>query len=195
MFQGLHGEETVEVLKAKFRVYTSQTRFENSANDKERSREADEKFKKIVSTLLQLFCAKGNYDVVNYLLEFGGPVLNGEFAREVMKRTNEIGNTPLMLAAMGGHGNICCLLLEKGADVNLQNKEGDTALILATRSGKRDVVEKLLNMCGSWWPLGRTNKYVKNNNRNMALDIANQQANEPIVSLLGGSITAPELLI
>ena len=50
--------------------------------------------------------------------------------------------------------------------------------MLATREGHVDVVKNLLNMCGSWWPLGRTNKQLVNNNGEKALSIAQAQQRE-----------------
>ena len=36
-------------------------------------------------------------------------------------------NPPLMMASIGGHSDIVRLLLERGADINIQNKYGYTA--------------------------------------------------------------------
>ncbi|WOL00099.1 putative E3 ubiquitin-protein ligase XBOS33 isoform X1 [Canna indica] len=53
-------------------------------------------------------------------------------------------NSPLHFAAAKGHNEIVMLLLEKGADVNLRNYCGQTALMQASRHGHWEVVQTLL---------------------------------------------------
>ncbi|HSS22096.1 MAG TPA: ankyrin repeat domain-containing protein [Pyrinomonadaceae bacterium] len=53
-------------------------------------------------------------------------------------------NTLLMLAADKGHEGTAKALIKGGANVNAQNRNGDTALMFAARSGRRDVVKLLL---------------------------------------------------
>jgi len=52
--------------------------------------------------------------------------------------------TPLMAAAAHGHERVVEMLLQRGADVNLQNIVGVTALMLAVRYGLERVFELLL---------------------------------------------------
>ena len=54
------------------------------------------------------------------------------------------GFTALMIAAENGHADVVKELLEKGANVNLENKQGFTALILAAQEGHTGVVTELL---------------------------------------------------
>ncbi|KAK0044670.1 serine/threonine-protein phosphatase 6 regulatory ankyrin repeat subunit B [Biomphalaria pfeifferi] len=55
------------------------------------------------------------------------------------------GNSPLMLCALHGYSDIVRMLIEKRADVNSTNKNGDTALILsASKPGSTDVLRMLL---------------------------------------------------
>ncbi|XP_078526875.1 ankyrin repeat domain-containing protein 35 isoform X2 [Lissotriton helveticus] len=54
------------------------------------------------------------------------------------------GRTPLMIAAQKNHPTICSLLLERGALVNIIDKEKKTALILASEKGNIQAVETLL---------------------------------------------------
>lgn len=49
-----------------------------------------------------------------------------------------------MRAAARGFGDIAQLLIAAGADVNAVNRDGDTALILASRNGHARVVHILL---------------------------------------------------
>ena len=59
-------------------------------------------------------------------------------------KDGEKERTPLMWAAEKGNIWLIKILLEAGADVNLQDKDGNTALIIATISKKKDVACMLL---------------------------------------------------
>lgn len=50
-----------------------------------------------------------------------------------------------MLAASHGHETTCNLLIEVGADLNVQDNDGSTALMCATEHGHADVVRLLLS--------------------------------------------------
>ena len=54
------------------------------------------------------------------------------------------GATALMLAAGNGHERVVELLIQRGAEVNLQNSEGATALMGAAYYGYARVVDMLL---------------------------------------------------
>ncbi|XP_069074036.1 ankyrin repeat domain-containing protein 35 isoform X3 [Pleurodeles waltl] len=54
------------------------------------------------------------------------------------------GRTPLMIAAQRNHPTICSLLLERGALVNIIDKEKKTALILASEKGNIQAAETIL---------------------------------------------------
>jgi hypothetical protein len=55
------------------------------------------------------------------------------------------GSTPLNTAALFGHTDIAELLIEKGADVSITNRDGSTALHIAAFFGRAELVELLLN--------------------------------------------------
>lgn len=51
-----------------------------------------------------------------------------------MSGADKDGNTPLMFAAIRGNADVAKILVEKGADKTLKNKNGKTALDLATEN-------------------------------------------------------------
>src|SRR5215210_7122450 len=57
---------------------------------------------------------------------------------------NVKGRTPLMLAAFRGNTVAVINLLERGADVNARDRDGDTALMFAAYKGHALVVALLL---------------------------------------------------
>ena len=60
-----------------------------------------------------------------------------------MKAQNRAGQTPLHMAAGGGHSAVVQLLLESGADVNAKDRRDQTALDLAQKAGHDEIVELL----------------------------------------------------
>lgn len=55
------------------------------------------------------------------------------------------GQTALMLAASHGRFEICKLLLDCGAEINLQDNDGSTALMCAAEHGHPDIISLLLS--------------------------------------------------
>lgn len=53
------------------------------------------------------------------------------------------GNSPLMIAARNNHANACRLLLESGADPDLENLDGKTAIVIADEVGANEASEVL----------------------------------------------------
>jgi len=62
---------------------------------------------------------------------------------DVNARERWYGRTALMVAAAEGHADVVDLLIEAGADLNLVDAEGSTALSLARSFGNLDVAAKL----------------------------------------------------
>ncbi|MEP7354760.1 MAG: ankyrin repeat domain-containing protein, partial [Acidobacteriota bacterium] len=54
------------------------------------------------------------------------------------------GDTPLMFAAANDKSSVVDALVAAGADINLKNKKGDSALIFATRRDHMKIAKKLL---------------------------------------------------
>ncbi|MBP7937146.1 MAG: alpha/beta fold hydrolase [Phycisphaerae bacterium] len=80
--------------------------------------------------------AEGNRDAVARLLAAGTPV---------NARQSDSGSTPLNTAAVFGQTGVAKLLLEKGADVSLANRDGNTALHIAAFFANKELVELLLD--------------------------------------------------
>lgn len=63
-------------------------------------------------------------------------------------RIFQTGQTALMLAISHGHQDMVAALLECGADVNVQDADGATALMCASEYGRLDTVQLLLAQPG-----------------------------------------------
>ncbi|THY57785.1 ankyrin [Aureobasidium pullulans] len=80
-------------------------------------------------------CVGRHRNIVEYLLSLEGVEVN---------RRSRFGKAPLIAASRAGDENICRLLLDKGAVINLQANDNDTALTAASECGKLSVVQTLL---------------------------------------------------
>ncbi len=79
---------------------------------------------------------KGHFEIVRILLEAGAD-LNGI--------SEDRGHSPLMDAAAEGHRDILEFFIGKGADLTCQNKNGQSALVLATGNGHYECAAVLLD--------------------------------------------------
>ena len=50
---------------------------------------------------------------------------------------------PLTEAPSGGYAEVVKLLLDKGADINVKNSKGETALVIAKDRGQKEIVGML----------------------------------------------------
>ena len=81
---------------------------------------------------------------IQTMLDGQQPVLSDDQVKALLSATDQsLGNTPLMLAAKNGYPDCCEVLLKRGSDVHTHNRNGQTAIDLATREGKQDVVTVL----------------------------------------------------
>jgi len=78
--------------------------------------------------------ATGDLDAVNQRLAAGA---------DVNAKAPSIGLTPLMVASLAGQTEAAELLLEKGADPDIKNNEGNTTLHMAAFFGHVEIVEAL----------------------------------------------------
>lgn len=69
---------------------------------------------------------------------------NRSIGLQVNDRDEKLGRTPLMYACMRGHISTALTLLQLGADINLRDKKGNTALIMAIWHDHPQLVDQLL---------------------------------------------------
>lgn len=84
--------------------------------------------------LLNVACRNESVKMVNWLLERGA---------EIDVVSEDRGYTPLMDAVFKGNAEIAKILIEKGADVNKVNKEGQTMIVLAVGADKLELCKLL----------------------------------------------------
>lgn len=115
-----------------------------------------------------LFCAssKGNYNVVENLLEKGARV----------NALTSWGALPLHAASERGHLEIVRLLVQNGSFLDQQTQFGDTPAHLAAYRGHCDVVKFLVE--------ARCDIFIKNSKRRTILDEASQAENARVVRYL-----------
>jgi len=112
----------------------------------------------------------GNFEVVRILIECDPAAINARAA---------IGSTPLLLASGGFYfkdGSVLRLLLEHGADINVQNRIAWTPLIMASFNGAVEVVRLFLE--------NSADVEAKTSDGKTALQVAAGEGHEEVVELL-----------
>jgi uncharacterized protein len=93
-----------------------------------------------------------------------------------IEKRDQLGNTPLIVAALSNKPETVDYLCKKGADVNAQNNDRNTALIGAAYYNLLDVVKVLVKY--------NPDKTIKDKFGNTALDYAEQSKYTDMISLL-----------
>ena len=75
---------------------------------------------------------QGALDRASLLLERGGKI----------DAQSSVGNTALHMAILGGHKDLVCFLLQKGANIGIQNKNGKSTVQVAKESGLLQWIEE-----------------------------------------------------
>jgi len=90
-------------------------------------------------------CATGpnNNNALHWAAEQGQTEIVKKLAiyKNLLEARDIDGLTPLLIALLGGHTATCEALLKAGADVTVKTKLGRTALHIAAKSGKQELVQ------------------------------------------------------
>ena len=85
--------------------------------------------------LLNIAARAGNLEIIQFLLKAGAPV---------NLRAEDRDTSALIDSVMGKFDDITTVLINAGADANIQSKDGQTALIVAVGADEESTVELLL---------------------------------------------------
>jgi len=85
--------------------------------------------------LLCISARNGHVSIVEFLLRSGAQV-------DII--AEDRGSTALIDSAMGRHKDVIKTLIEAGADVNIKNRDGQTALIIVVGAGDGEIVDILV---------------------------------------------------
>jgi ankyrin repeat protein len=87
---------------------------------------------------------KDGYSALHFCRKLDIAKLLHDHGADVNAQATNDGVTPLMKASHEGYDDVARLYLEKGAQVNIRNVEGLTALTLARMKGRDKIVEMLI---------------------------------------------------
>ena len=90
-------------------------------------------------TCLHYAAEGGHIKVASKLLAVGA-----KENQDYVNARNNFGSTPLMVTCYNGHMNVATYLVEHGAKIHLQDKDGNTCLHYAAERGHVEVASKLL---------------------------------------------------
>eukprot|EP00833_Pecoramyces_ruminatium_P010071 jgi/Orpsp1_1/1184103/evm.model.c7180000088024.1 len=188
---------TTSILNSTTTISTSTTTIDESKNNQG---END-------NTSLIYECINGNEEKIKYLIEHGADInmknsdgdtpliilckieLENSFAlvkylvdhgANVNIANDDDRKTPLMYACKKNKNLISKYLIEKNADVNYKNKNGETPLIIASKNENEELVEYLINH--------GANIFEKDVSNNSALSYAIKKINKKIIEFLNKSI-------
>ena len=110
-----------------------------------------------------------NDSVVRELLDSGA---------DVNASDRETGNTAVLQTIVNVYNPkpILSLLIQAGANLNIENHDGDTALLAASRRGEADIVQLLID--------NGANLYHKNKSGDDTFSFADKSGNQELLNLL-----------
>ena len=120
-------------------------------------------------SILALACLHNNHIILDHLLDYKKAFIN-------IDDQSLNGVTPLMLSASNGDLYAVRRLCEEGADLNLNNESGETALSLAVYYGHIQVVDYLLSI--------KANIYLPFNPKTSVYDIAMDRQDQNLCDLI-----------
>jgi ankyrin repeat protein len=122
---------------------------------------------------LGLACFFGHYETAEYLVKAGAPLNSPSH--------NNLKAAPLHSATAGRYERIVKLLLDHGADPNVREQNGFTALHAAAQNDDVEIIRLLL--------LGGADLTIKSTSGKTAMDIAEDAGHEKAAALLGEGVT------
>lgn len=84
------------------------------------------------------------YEMVDKNESFDRITKIAKFSKNINERSSENGWTALMFAINNGSAKIVDVLIESGADVNIEDLNGLTPIKFARRTGNKEIVSLLL---------------------------------------------------
>jgi hypothetical protein len=133
------------------------------------------------TTVLRLLLLKSNPDEINEVLVDAAMGGQAEIVRDMLQRgappNARFMTTPAIIFAVGsGSTETVKLLIDYGADVNLQDDEGQTALMLATITDRPEMVKLLIR--------AKADLSIKNKRGETALSISESFRRDDIAEML-----------
>ena len=146
----------------------------------EKTREILRRFKRarqfIGSELLLWTIAERHLKAAKHLIETMDVNVISASSNEVLVSSHWINHTALTLAIERGYIEIAKLLIDKGANINIQNREGHTALMLASIEGHIEIAKLLIDK--------GANINIQNREGHTALMLASIEGHTEIAKLL-----------
>jgi ankyrin repeat protein len=118
-----------------------------------------------------MYARKGNIEMINLLLKS---------APHIIDLCTFQGNTALMLTVNEENTKVAKLLIEKGANIEIQNKNGKSALDFAKASENIELVELII--CTKYKKMEELNKKIKEININMSNHIRYTPGNSGFIN-------------
>ncbi len=119
---------------------------------------------------LHCVCQAGHTRIASLLLN------SSQDPQHIVNLTNKKGVSPLIVASSRGDTELVSLLLQSGADVNVQDAKGRSALMSASKSGHPEVFSVLLQ--------SGANVNKQNREGESSLMFASRNGHREIVSIL-----------